>query len=113
MSFFDILCTLYHACQAGSETSLESVIKVMDRMLLILPLLLTVQTGVRGDLAGYSGVPLLSGDLAGYSGVPSGDLAGYSGVSGGYQQNSVALTGSLSRSGGATHVSWGSKAKVV
>ena len=58
---------------------LGSVIEVMDKMLLILPLLLTVQTGVRGDLAGYSG------------------------VSGGYQQNSVALTGSLSRSGGATH----------
>ena len=51
----------------------------MDKMLLILLLLLTVQTGVRGDLAGYSG------------------------VSGGYQQNSVALTGSLSRAGGATH----------
>ena len=68
----------------------------MDKMLLILLLLLTVQTGVRGDLAGYSGVSLPSG------------------VSGGYQQNSVALTGSLSRSGGATHViSWGSKAKVV
>ena len=76
---------------------LGSVIKVMDKMLLILPLL-TVQTGVRGDLAGYSGVSLPSG---------------YSGVSGGYQQNSVALTGSLSRSGGATHVSWGSKAKEV
>ena len=73
-------------------------VEVMDKMLLILPLLLTVQTGVRGDLAGYSGVSLSSG---------------YSGVSGGYQQNSVALTGSLSRSGGATHVSWGSKAKVV
>ena len=57
----------------------------MDKMLLILLLLFTVQTGVRGDLAEYSG------------------------VSGGYQQNSVALTGSLSRSGGATHVSWGSK----
>ena len=65
---------------------LGSVIKVMDKMLLILLLLLTVQTGVRGDLAEYSG---------------------------GYQQNSVALTGSLSRSGGATHVSWGSKAKEV
>ena len=70
---------------------LGSVIKVMDKMLLILPLL-TVQTGVRGDLAGSSGVSL-----------PSGNLGGYSGVSGGYQQNSVALTGSLSRSGGATH----------
>ena len=53
---------------------LGSVIEVMDKMLLILPLL-TVQTGVRGDLAGYSR------------------------VSGGYQQNSVALTGSLSRAG--------------
>ena len=77
---------------------LGSVIEVMDKMLLILPLLLTVQTGVRADLAGYSGVSLPSG---------------YSGVAGGYQQNSVALTGSLSRSGGATHVSWGSKAKEV
>ena len=57
----------------------------MDKMLRIPLLLLTVQTGVRGDLAGYSGT----------------------------QQNSVALTGSLSRSGGATHVSWGSKAKVL
>ena len=64
-------------------------VEVMDKMLLIPLLLLTVQTGVRGDLAGYSG------------------------VSGGYQQNSVALTGSLSRSGDATHVSWSSKAKVV
>ena len=87
----------------------------MDKMLLIPLLLLTVQTGVRGDLAGYSGVSLSSGNLGGYSGVslPSGNLGGYSGVSGGYQQNSVALTGSLSRSGGATHVSWGSKAKEV